>query len=135
MTAKLPARRGAPRRHVDLAGARLTAQVEVIAHVCHEANRAWQLGTGDPVPSSAWEEAPLWQRESAVEGVRQAMAGAGPEALHEAWCQHKVAAGWRHGPVKDPVLKLHPCLVPYAELPQEQRAKDALFAAIVAALT
>jgi hypothetical protein len=29
--------------------------------------------------------------------------------------------------VKDPEKKQHPCMVPYADLPAAQRAKDALF--------
>lgn len=111
------------------------AAIEDIAQVCHEANRAWQHVTRDPVPSPPWDDAPQWQRNSAVEGVRQALYGADPEALHDSWCAHKRADGWTYGPVKDPDTKTHPCLVPYADLPEEQRLKDALFAAICAALS
>ncbi len=34
----------------------------------------------------------------------------------------------------DPIAKTHPCLVPYGELPPEQKAKDELFLSIVRAL-
>lgn len=105
-----------------------------IARVCHDANRAWQQATGDPAVSPPWDDAPEWQRESAVAGVRQALNGATPEELHEAWCAHKMADGWTYGEVKAAAARTHPCLVPYAELPDEQRRKDALFAAILAAL-
>jgi len=108
--------------------------VEEIARVCHEANRVLQVLDGDPTPSPAWDQAEPWQCDSAVDGVRKALAGAGPEELHEQWCAFKRADGWVHGPVKDSVARTHPCLVPYAELPAEQRQKDALFAAIVQAL-
>lgn len=60
-----------------------------IARVTHEANRAWQVVTADPAPSPPWDEAPAWQRGSAIEGVRQALAGASAEELHDAWCRHK----------------------------------------------
>lgn len=106
-----------------------------IARIAHEANRALQIATEDPAPSPAWEDAPGWQRESAVVGVHQAIDGATPEQLHESWCAHKTADGWVHGPVKDAERKTHPCLVPYAALPEEQRVKDDLFHAVVAALT
>ncbi|MFD6638317.1 RyR domain-containing protein [Micromonospora chalcea] len=106
-----------------------------IARVCHEANRALQALALDPAPSPAWDEAPHWQRASAVDGVRQAQAGAVPEALHEAWCEFKRAEGWTYGPEKDADARTHPCLVPYADLPQAERRKDAVFAAIVAALS
>ncbi|MFE7233906.1 RyR domain-containing protein [Streptomyces sp. NPDC057596] len=106
-----------------------------IARVCHDANRAWQIATGDPVVSPQWDEAPEWQQVSAVDGVRKALGGATGEQLHQDWCDFKTSDGWVYGPVKDETAKTHPCLVPYSELPAEQRRKDALFAAIVAALT
>jgi hypothetical protein len=45
--------------------------------------------------------------------------------------QQKLTDGWTRGPVKDPTKKEHPCLVPYADRPPEERAKDALFLAVV----
>jgi hypothetical protein len=106
-----------------------------IAQVCHEANRALQLIAHDPAPSPAWEHAPEWQRQSAVEGVLEAHAGATPEQLHESWCAFKTDDGWVYGEVKDSEAKTHPCLVPYAQLSIDQRQKDAVFHAIVAALS
>lgn len=90
-----------------------------IARVCHDANRAPQLATGDPAPSPPWDDAPQWQRDSAIDGVRQARAGATPEELHQAWCDFKTRDGWTYGPVKDAETKTHPCPVPYAELPAD----------------
>ncbi|MEV3895282.1 RyR domain-containing protein [Streptomyces anulatus] len=106
-----------------------------IARVCHDANRAWQVATGDPAVSPGWDEAPEWQRDAAVDGVRQALRGASAEELHESWLEFKRADGWTYGAVKDGAARTHPCLVPYAELPPEQRQKDTLFGAIVAALS
>ncbi|MET8818443.1 RyR domain-containing protein [Streptomyces rochei] len=111
------------------------ADVEAIARVCHDANRAWQIVTGDPAPSPPWDEAPQWQRDSAVDGVRHALNGASPEQMHQAWCDFKAAAGWTYGPVKDAAARTHPCLVPYAELDPAQHRKDDLFVAIVRALS
>lgn len=110
-------------------------EIEGVARVCHDANRAWQIASGDPAVSPPWDEAPDWQRASALDGVRKALGGATGEQLHQAWCDFKTGDGWVYGPVKDEDAKTHPCLVPYRELPPEQRRKDALFAAIVAALT
>lgn len=105
-----------------------------IARVCHEANRAVQIATNDPAVSPAWDDAPEWQRDSAIEGVQKALDGATPEQLHESWSAFKRDGGWVYGETKNETAKTHPCLVPYDELPEEQKHKDALFSAIVSTL-
>jgi hypothetical protein len=106
-----------------------------IAKVCHEANRALCAGLCDN-SQLPWEDAPQWQRDSAVNGVRFNVENpdAPASASHDSWLEEKRLAGWKFGPVKDAELKEHPCFVPYEELPKEQQAKDHLFKAIVAAL-
>lgn len=106
-----------------------------IARVCHEANRAIQIITRDPAVSPPWDDAPDWQRDSAINGVESARTGARPARMHELWCEEKRADGWTYGEVKDAEAKTHPCLVKYHELPEEQKAKDQLFVAIVRALS
>ena len=106
-----------------------------IARVTHEANRALQIIQGDPAPSPSWDDAPTWQRASAVQGVEGALAGATPEQSHAGWLKFKTDAGWQYGPTKDEAALTHPCIVPYAELPEDQKLKDHLFTAIVGALS
>lgn len=112
-----------------------TVDVTAIALVCHETNRALQSIHGDPAPSPPWEKAPRWQVEASIASVRDVLAGATPEQLHERWCDLKAMAGWVHGPVKDPEAKTHPALVPYAELPDDQLQRDAVFVAVVRAMS
>ena len=106
-----------------------------IAMVCHEANRAWCRRNGD-FSQKAWAIAPDWQRNSAIEGVQHAVAhpDATPEDSHNNWMALKMAEGWVYGEFKDPVAKTHPCMLPYDQLPDFQRKKDAMFLAIVRAL-
>jgi hypothetical protein len=106
------------------------------ARVCHEVNRALCDAFGDQ-SQAPWDDAEEWQRESAIKGVHFALANpeAGPAAQHDAWCRDKVAAGWTYGTVKDATAKTHPCLVPYDQLPPEQRAKDHSFRAVVRAMS
>lgn len=106
-----------------------------VARIAHEANRAYCQSIGDN-SQSAWEDAPAWQRESVIAGVK-AHIDSGltmtPEQSHESWLAHKAADGWKYGPVKDTDKKEHPCFVPYDQLPIEQRTKDCIFGAIVRA--
>lgn len=109
--------------------------IENIARVCHEVNRAICEAAGDHT-QRPWDRAEQWQRDSAVKGVNFAMQNpdAPASAQHEAWMADKLADGWRHGPAKDAAAKVHPCLVPYDELPFEQRVKDHVFRAVVATM-
>lgn len=104
--------------------------IEACARAAHEANRAYCIAIGD-TSQSPWEDAPEWQKSSARNGVRGALAGATPEQSHESWLAEKRATGWRFGPTKNPETKEHPCFVPYADLPPAQRAKDAIFTTVV----
>lgn len=106
-----------------------------IARVCHEANRGYCVALGDH-SQPAWDDAPDWQKESAIVGVTfiQANPNASPSASHESWLAQKEADGWKFGVVKDPVAKTHPCFVPYDELPVDQRAKDCIFGAVARAM-
>jgi len=108
---------------------------EQIAHVAHEVNRAYCQALGDN-SQPTWEEAPDWQKSSAMNGVALHLDNpdAGPEASHESWYAEKEAAGWISGPDKDPKKKTHPCMVPFDELPLVYQAKDFIFRAVVHAL-
>ena len=105
---------------------------EQIARVAHEINRAYCASLGD-ASQPAWDDAPEWQKQSALAGVDMHLANpdATPEQSHESWLAQKTADGWTYGEVKDAEKKEHPCFMPYADLPAEQRAKDYLFRAVV----
>lgn len=110
-------------------------KIDRIARVCHEVNRSYCRALGDN-SQPAWEDAPSWQRESARMGVDLHLSGDfGPEASHISWMKQKVDEGWVYGPIKDATLKQHPCMVPFAQLPIEQQAKDFIFRAVVHAMS
>lgn len=110
-------------------------QVEQIAKVCHEANRAYCENIGDN-SQPTWENAPDWQKKSAVTGVQYHLdnPNSKPEDSHNSWLKEKEADGWKYGEVKNPETKEHPCYVPYEQLPVEQQKKDYLFLGVVRAL-
>ena len=108
--------------------------VEKIARICHQTNKAYCEMLGDSSQVD-WGQAPDWQKDSAIKGVQVALNGGSAENLHDSWAKQKEVDGWKYGPVKDADKKEHPCMVPYKDLPPEQQKKDALFAAIVTALS
>ena len=44
--------------------------------------------------------------------------------VHEVWAQTRIEQGWTYGAERNDALKHHPCLVPYEELPEEERVYD-----------
>lgn len=96
------------------------------AMAAHEQNRVYCRALGD-ISQPLWDDAPEWQRESALKGVDGVFAGNDPRKSHESWREEKRTTGWKYGAVKDPEKKEHPCFVPYDELPPEQKQKDAVF--------
>ena len=103
-----------------------------VAQIAHEVNRAYCQSQED-YSQVHWAGSPQWQRDSCMNGVEHALANPTmtPAGSHENWLAEKVKDGWVFGPVKDPERKTHPCMLPYGELPPEQRVKDALFLAVV----
>lgn len=53
-----------------------------------------------------------------------------PEELHGSWMQAYFGMGWKYGAVYSRENKVHPDLVPYADLGQLERDKDAVFVAL-----
>ena len=107
-------------------------KIEEIARLAHNINKAYCAALGD-FSQKDWEDAPDWQKSSAIKGVEFHMEN--PDALpshsHECWLEEKRMNGWKYGPVKDEDKKEHPCFVPYDELPQDQKIKDYLFKAVI----
>ena len=114
-------------------------RIEQTAKICHAANRAYCQTIGDD-SQPTWEDAPQWQRDSAIKGVMFHVANLStgvdpsPSASHDSWLEEKRQAGWTYGPTKDAEAKTHPCFMPYDGLPLDQRLKDYIFAAIVKAV-
>jgi hypothetical protein len=46
------------------------------------------------------------------------------EAEHNGWMEEKLRNGWSYGPKRANELKLHPLIIPYKNLPEEEKEKD-----------
>ena len=44
--------------------------------------------------------------------------------VHEVWAKTRIEQGWTFGPQRDDANKKHPCLVPYEQLPEEEKVYD-----------
>lgn len=114
---------------------RITDKLELIricAEYAHETNRLYCVSIGDN-SQPYWDKAPEWQKNSAIAGVQGVLLGNSPEQSHQGWLLQKQQDGWVYGEVKDPnaTPPTHPCIMPYAQLSDEQRAKDTLFVSAV----
>ena len=46
------------------------------------------------------------------------------ENVHDVWAVSRIKEGWTYGTMRDSSAKTTPCLVPYDELPEEEKAYD-----------
>ena len=44
--------------------------------------------------------------------------------VHEVWAETRIKQGWTYGDQRNDELKTHPCLVPYKDLPEEEKEYD-----------
>ena len=109
--------------------------IELIAKTCHEVVRAYCQAVGD-TSQLPWDQLEPHQHQHSIYAVKFHLANpnATPREIHEEWKRFKVAQGWTWGPIKAEEFKQHPCLVDYDKLPEVQKPKDNIFAAVVCSL-
>ena len=83
-----------------------------------------------PVPWAEREEPFQIQFREVIERQCGPQRSTSPEELHGSWVQAYLAMGWVYGKDYNLTLKIHPDLVPYAELGQLEQDKDAVFVAL-----
>ena len=44
--------------------------------------------------------------------------------VHDVWASSRISQGWTWGPKRSDELKTHPSLIPYEELPEEEKQYD-----------
>ena len=44
--------------------------------------------------------------------------------VHEVWAKKRIEQGWIYGEERSDNLKHHPCLIPYEDLPEVEKAYD-----------
>ncbi|MDQ3935776.1 MAG: RyR domain-containing protein, partial [Actinomycetota bacterium] len=92
-----------------------------------ESNRRFAEGVGEKLRAAGFAvvPAPLADPAAVTAILPEAQVEELAIAEHDRWCRDLIADGWRHGPgPKDPERKLHPSLVPWSELSEEDRDRD-----------
>lgn len=103
------------------------------ARFIYEGARLAALATGAPivpVPLDEREEDFRSQFLDVIERQCGPQRSTSPEELHGSWMQAYLGMGWVYGETYDREKRIHPDLVPYAQLGQLERDKDAVFVAL-----
>lgn len=103
------------------------------AEFVYEGARLAARLAGAPIVPVGW-----WERERAfveqflrvIERQCGLHRSTSPEELHGSWMQAYYEMGWEYGEEYDRGMKRHPDLVPYAQLGQLEKDKDAVFVAL-----
>lgn len=100
------------------------------ARFVYEGARIAAIAANAPIVPVAWDErerAFVDQFLAVIERQCGPQRSTSPEELHGSWMQAYFAMGWKHGEKYSREDKTHPDLVPYAQLGQLERDKDAVF--------
>ena len=100
------------------------------AQFVYDAARLAAQASNAPIVPVLWENREEAFRKQFLEVIERQCGeqrSKSPEELHGSWMQAYFAMGWKYGSKYDREEKIHPDLVPYADLGQLERDKDAVF--------
>ena len=103
------------------------------AEFVYNAARLAAIAANAPIIPVTWEEREQPFKDQFLQVIdRQCgeQRSRSPEELHGSWMQAYFTLGWVYGEKYDREQKTHPDLVPYADLGQLERDKDAVFVAL-----
>ena len=107
--------------------------VERQAQFVYDGARLAAIAANAPIIPVPWDEREGAFRTQFLEVIERQCGpqrSTSPEELHGSWMQAYFAMGWVYGDTYDREAKVHPDLVPYAQLGQLERDKDAVFVAL-----
>ncbi len=99
----------------------------------YEGARLAAIAAGAPIVPAPWNDREEPFKEQFYEVIERQCGeqrSRSPEELHGSWMQAYFAMGWVYGPEYSREARTHPDLVPYADLGQLERDKDAVFVAL-----
>lgn len=111
----------------------MTDLMERRAKFVYDAARLAAQAANAPIIPVPWDdrEAPFKaQFQKVIERQCGEQRSRSPEELHGSWMQAYFIMGWVYGPEYNRESKTHPDLLPYVDLEQLERDKDAVFVAL-----
>ncbi len=103
------------------------------AEFVYDAARLAAIAANAPVVPVPWKERePAFKTQFLAVIERQCgqQRSSSPEELHGSWVQAYLKNGWVYGERYDSESRVHPDLVPYEQLGQLEKDKDAVFVAL-----
>ena len=103
------------------------------AEFVYNAARLAAIASGAPIVPVLWTEREQSFKDQFLEVIERQCGpqrSSSPEELHGSWMQAYLTMGWVYGDEYDRGAKVHPDLVPYSQLGQLERDKDAVFVAL-----
>jgi hypothetical protein len=107
---------------------------KMIAKFIYEAARLEAILSKRTIVPEKWKERDEKFRKQFIEIVEKYMDMKQlptPEEAHNSWMESYFEMGWKYGEKRDVEKKTHPDLLPFYDLPQDERDKDAIFLALV----
>ena len=108
--------------------------MENTAKWIYEATREEANWSNRPIVPESWEQRDEKFRKQFVDIIKKYLSMEKlptPEEAHDSWMDAYFKMGWTYGEVRDMEKKTHPDLLPFNELGQAERDKDAIFLAFV----
>jgi len=108
--------------------------MERITKIIYEATRLEAMWSNRSIIPEEWSKRDEAFKKQMIEVVGRHLARKKlptPKEAHNSWMESYFKMGWKYGERRDPILKTHPDLVSYDELPKDERDKDAIFLAFI----
>jgi len=103
------------------------------AEFVYNSARLAAIAAGAPIVPVEWKEREQLFRDQFLKVIEKQcseLRSSSPEELHRTWMEQYFKMGWVYGTEYNREKKIHPDLVPYDELGQLERDKDAVFVAL-----
>ncbi len=103
------------------------------AEFVYDGARLAAMAAGAPIIPVPWVEREQAFKDQFLEVIERQcgpLRSTSPEELHGSWMQAYIDMGWVYGEKYDREAKVHPDMVPYAQLGKLEQDKDAVFVAL-----